>query len=158
MPAARTKAQKTPRSSTRSTGDFSILSTDARTERAVVALVGTRTRRTALETQYRTLAENILGPAYTLSVVFSNEQTIQKLNVQYRKKDYVPNVLSFPLSPTAGEVYICPRIARDEAAQYMHTPEEHMRYLYIHGCLHLQGLDHGAQMDRLEKKYMALSA
>lgn len=103
---------------------------------------------------YAKLKEKILGKKYALSLVFSDLKTIQKLNIAYRGKDYVPNVLSFPLSPTSGEIYICPEIAAKEAAEYGHTAAEHIKYLYIHGCLHLKGLPHGPEMDRLEKKYM----
>jgi probable rRNA maturation factor len=111
---------------------------------------------TFMETVCSILKEKILGKKYSLSLVFSDPTTIQKLNVTYRDKDYVPNVLSFPLSKTSGEIYICPSVAKKEAAEYDHTPAEHLRYLYIHGCLHLKGLPHGKEMDRLEKKYMTL--
>jgi rRNA maturation RNase YbeY len=105
---------------------------------------------------YTSLALKILGKSYSLSLVFSDSTTIQKLNVQYRGKDYIPNVLSFPLSKTSGEIYICPMVAKKEAKEYGNTYEEQLRYLFIHGCLHLKGLPHGKEMDRLEKKYMSI--
>jgi probable rRNA maturation factor len=137
-------------------GDFSCTYTTAAVEKQVRRLAShknTASEHTTLasfEASLRDVAEKILGASYECSLVFSDEKKIQQLNVQYRQKDYVPNVLSFPLSDTAGEVYICPTIAEKEAPQYSHTPSEHMRYLFIHGCLHLTGLDHGAKMDRLE--------
>lgn len=143
-------------------GDFSCSYSTPAVEKQVRRLashkhtVSERASRASFEARLRDVAQKILGASYELSLVFSDETTIQQLNVQYRQKDYVPNVLSFPLSDTAGEIYICPTIAEKEAPQYTHTPSEHMRYLCIHGCLHLTGLDHGAKMDRLEKKYMGL--
>jgi probable rRNA maturation factor len=103
---------------------------------------------------YAALAAEILGGDYSLSLVFSDEATIQQLNVTYRAKDYVPNVLSFPLLPGTGEIYICPEVAAKESAEYGHTPAEQIQYLFVHGCLHLKGLPHGKEMDRLEKVYM----
>jgi probable rRNA maturation factor len=103
---------------------------------------------------YAELKTKILGKKYDLSLVFSTPSAIQKLNAVYRGKDYVPNVLSFPLTPTVGEIHICKSVAKKEAAAYGHTADEHIYYLFIHGCLHLKGLPHGKEMDRLEKKYM----
>lgn len=107
-----------------------------------------------LETHFRTIAHETLGPAYTLSCVFADEATSAQLNRTYRSKEYTPNVLSFPLSDTAGEIYITPTIACNEASEYGHTPFAHIQFLFIHGCLHLLGLDHGEAMDAKEQEYM----
>jgi len=103
---------------------------------------------------YQTIKEAILGKKYTLSLTFIGTKRAQTLNQQYRKKDYVPNVLSFPLDPSTGEVYICPAIAYPEAKDYFLTREGYIAFLFIHGLLHLKGLDHSEEMERLERKYV----
>ena len=108
---------------------------------------------------YETVKNDILGKKYNLSVSFVGPTRAQKLNTQYRKKTYTPNVLSFPLASDCGEIVICPDVARREATTYHHTKDGHIAFLYIHGLLHLKGYDHQtdeehATMERLERKYV----
>jgi probable rRNA maturation factor len=100
------------------------------------------------------LKQKILGVKYELSLVFIGPTRAQSLNQTYRKKDYIPNVLSFPLADTAGEIFICPQVAKKEAAKFDLSPNGYISYLFIHGCLHLKGHAHGDTMDRLERKYL----
>jgi len=104
---------------------------------------------------YETIKNDILGKRYQLSLSFVGETRAQRLNQTYRKKDYVPNVLSFPLTDTTGEIIIAPKIATKEAQKFSMTPTGYQGFLFIHGCLHLKGYGHGDTMDRLEKKYVA---
>ncbi len=103
---------------------------------------------------YQDIKEAILGKRYQLSLSFVGETRARQLNQTYRNKDYVPNVLSFPLTATAGEIVIAPRIAAREAKKFSLSPRGYHGFLFIHGCLHLKGYDHGATMDRLEQKYV----
>ncbi|MCB9811034.1 MAG: rRNA maturation RNase YbeY [Candidatus Nomurabacteria bacterium] len=103
---------------------------------------------------YQNIKEAILGKKYTLSLTFVGEKRAQQLNINYRKKDYVPNVLSFPLDENNGEIFICPKIANKEAWQYNLTKDGYIAFLFIHGLLHLKGYDHGVKMEQLEKRYM----
>lgn len=96
----------------------------------------------------------ILGKRYELSLAYVGETRARKLNHAYRKKTYVPNVLSFPLDDTSGEIFICPTRVTKEAASFAMTPAQYERFLIVHGCLHLSGLDHGDEMDRLETRFM----
>jgi probable rRNA maturation factor len=100
------------------------------------------------------MKEAILGKQYVLSLTFVGEKRAASLNQSYRQKSYVPNVLSFPLTQTAGEIFICPTEAKREAASFGLTPSGYVAYLFIHGCLHLKGHDHGDTMDKLERKYL----
>jgi probable rRNA maturation factor len=113
-----------------------------------------KTVKTYPKLPYETIKNDILGTTYDVSLVFIGLRRAQTLNQTTRGKSYTPNVLSFPLSTKAGEIYITPRKAATEAKQYGHTPREHVGYLFIHGLLHLKGLDHGTKMDTLEKKYL----
>ena len=103
---------------------------------------------------YEDMANGILGKAYTLSLVFVGQERARKLNEKYRKKTYVPNVLSFPLDAQAGEIYITPTLAAREAKKFGRTQRGYVGYLFIHGLLHLKGHSHGATMERAEKKYL----
>lgn len=103
---------------------------------------------------YHDIKDAVLGKRYNLSLVFVGPTRAQSLNQAYRNKDYTPNVLSFPLADDAGEIYICPDIAKKEAADYHLTVDGYTAFLFIHGLLHLKGYDHGATMERYEQKFM----
>lgn len=104
--------------------------------------------------KYVDMAEKILGKRYDLSLVFIGKTRAATLNKTYRKKTYSPNVLSFPLDERTGEIFICPMVATSEAAKFNLTPTGYIGFLFIHGCLHLKGLDHGDAMDKLEAKWV----
>ena len=106
------------------------------------------------EHPYETIKDTILGKSYSLSLNFIGESRAQKLNIAYRKKDYIPNVLSFPLDEKTGEMFICPKVAKSQAKDFDLSVDGYIAYLFIHGCVHLKGHDHGDTMDRLEKKYV----
>ncbi len=103
---------------------------------------------------YAAIKKAILGSHYQLSLAFVGEKRASTLNQSYRQKSYVPNVLSFPLTEQAGEIVICPVVAAREATSFSLSPEGYIAYLFIHGCLHLKGHDHGDTMDKLERKYL----
>ncbi len=100
------------------------------------------------------IAEHILGKKYNVSLVFVGNKRAQKINQETRNKSYTPNILAFPLSATAGEIFITPSVARKEAKNFNLTELGYVGYLFIHGCLHLKGLDHGSAMEKLESATM----
>jgi len=107
---------------------------------------------------YETVKNDILGKKYSLSLSFVGPTRAQKLNAQYRKKSYIPNVLSFPLNEVTGEIVICPDVAKREHKAYHLTKDGYIAFLFIHGLLHLKGYDHhseaeAATMEKLEKRY-----
>ncbi len=102
---------------------------------------------------YEVIKNDILGKRYTLALNFIGEVTAQKLNREYRKKEYVPNVLSFPLTETDGEIFICPVVAKRQAKKFGMSTSGYIGFLFIHGCLHLKGHLHGATMDTAEQRY-----
>lgn len=100
-----------------------------------------------------------------LSVALVGNREIQKLNWQYRKKDYATDVLSFPaeggLPPALhllGDVVISVDKASEQAREHGRTLDQEMVTLLIHGIVHLHGYDHEVSakdariMTRLEKK------
>jgi len=103
---------------------------------------------------FERLKNAVLGSAYTLSVVFAGETRMRNLNKKYRKKEYVPNVLSFPLSRKQGEIFISPKRVQVEAKRYSLSESGYAAYLLIHGLLHLKGMGHGATMEKSESKLL----
>ena len=103
---------------------------------------------------YETIADTILGKTYTLSLTFIGETRARRLNQEHRNASYVPNVLSFPLDTSHGEIYITPTVARREAKKFNLTEAGFIGFLFIHGLLHLKGHLHGATMEKAEKKYL----
>ncbi len=100
------------------------------------------------------MANDILDTSYDVSIVVVGEKRALFLNQQYRNKDYVPNVLSFPIDETMGEIFINPKTARIEASKFGLTVTNYLYYLLIHSMLHLKGFDHGDEMSAKEKFYM----
>ncbi len=102
----------------------------------------------------RTIKDEILGKNYDLNIYFVGERKIKSVNQEYRKKDYVTDILSFPyLDDNFGEIYICLNKVVQKAKLFNTTAENYLQYLFVHGMTHLKGHDHGDIMDKLEKKY-----
>lgn len=114
------------------------------------------TTRTYPALPYEAMKDAILGKRYVLSLAFVGKTRARALNQAHRGKTYVPNVLSFPLDTATGEIVIAPQVAKKEAVKFSMTYEEYVGFLFIHGCLHLKGYDHGDTMDRAEQKYCKL--
>jgi len=113
-----------------------------------------KTARSYPPLPFESMKNDILGRTYDLSLVFVGERKALELNETYRNKSYTPNVLSFPLTPESGEIYIAPKIAKKEANKFNMTYKTYVGYLFIHGLLHLKGFKHGDKMERLERKFL----
>src|SRR3989338_5485677 len=65
---------------------------------------------------YEKLARDVLGSRYELSLVLCGDTLARRMNKTYRlpalklrragKKTYAPNVLSFPLARSEGEIFL----------------------------------------------------
>ena len=111
--------------------------------------------------------ENFEGPA-EISVTFVDNDQIRELNKQYRDKDAVTDVLSFPMGEDGnydvnlstgakilGDVVICVPRAMEQAERFGHSLEREMGYLTAHSMLHLLGYDHekgGLEKVRMREK------
>lgn len=100
------------------------------------------------------IKNEILGKNYELSLVFVGDQRAKSLNLKYRNKGYNPNVLSFPLDESNGEIFINPNVALRESKKANMSYKKYIGFLFIHGCLHLKGLDHGDTMTKQEEKFL----
>ena len=103
---------------------------------------------------------------YILSIFFSGEKKISKLNKTYRNINKPTNVLSFPnLTKTykkekfLGDVIFSSETIANEANQENKSIENHLTHLFIHSVLHLLGYDHETNdkaliMENLEVKIL----
>ncbi|MFP4539903.1 MAG: rRNA maturation RNase YbeY [Candidatus Paceibacterota bacterium] len=101
---------------------------------------------------FKQIKEDILGADYCLSLVFIGDKRSRYLNETYRGKASPANILSFPLSPDEGEIFINLRKARDTAPDFQMSFREFVLYLFIHGILHLKGMQHSGTMEKEEKR------
>ncbi len=103
--------------------------------------------------EFKKIKEAVLGKKYDLSFAFVSPTKIKKLNLTYRNKNKATDILSFPLSKTEGEMYICIVETRKEAKKFGRSYENFLRFLFIHGLVHLKGFDHGSTMESIEAKF-----
>ena len=69
----------------------------------------------------------------------------QRLNREYRHKDYATNVLTFDYQqqPTVlADLVLCAPVVEREALEQGKTLQAHYAHLLVHGTLHAQGWDH----------------
>ena len=111
----------------------------------------------------RRLAQTVLkteevAPPYEVSLVFTDSETVRRLNRDYRGVDETTDVLafcmlsqneadsSFALPPDGvtrlGEVIISYPQAVEQASEQGHSSERELALLIIHGILHLLDYDH----------------
>ena len=97
----------------------------------------------------------------TVRVVDADEA--QALNQDFRKKGYVPNVLTFEYGEIApgvlgGDVVICAPVVEREAREQGKPLKDHYAHMTVHGVLHLQGYDHldPADADVMESREAAI--
>lgn len=108
------------------------------------------------------------GPAEA-ALVLADDETVKKLNRDYRGKNRPTNVLSFPASDGTepdgapvllGDVIVAFETADREASEEGKSLADHLSHLIVHGMLHLMGFDHqteeeAAEMERLEVEVLA---
>ena len=104
-----------------------------------------------LRIPFEDMASEVLSQRYVLSLVICGDTLARRINRMYRKKDYSPNVLSFPLGEYEGEIFLNMRKAEREAKAAGISARERVALLFAHGCLHLRGLKHGTEMEKLEE-------
>lgn len=93
-----------------------------------------------------------LGKQYDLSLVFIGGTKSRRLNRVYRGKDKATNILSFELSKNSGEIFIDLNLAKKQAKKFERKENNFIGFLFIHGLMHLKGMDHGDRMEKAEAK------
>jgi len=101
---------------------------------------------------FEELVASVLGSSYQLSLVLCGDSLARRINRETRKKQYAPNVLSFPIDRAEGEIFLNVRKAQREARVYGTTLRARVAHLFVHGLYHLKGHDHesDAEARRME--------
>ncbi len=122
-----------------------------------------------LEAFARALRRRVTG-GRAFQCLITGDAELQKLNREFRRKNYPADVLSFPAgpslckkapagtpaAPSLGDIAISTGRARAQAREFGHAVEDEIRILMLHGVLHLMGMDHerdGGDMARAETEW-----
>jgi probable rRNA maturation factor len=135
--------------------------------------------RRALRAFVKRLEAEVAG-GRTFCCLITGDSELQRLNREYRGKDYPTDVLSFPSLPSSfpvrvpvgqssglsrqaggspyggGEIAISYAAAQRQSLEFGHDVEQEIEILMLHGLLHLLGLDHetdGGRMLSAERKW-----
>lgn len=103
---------------------------------------------------YEKIANAVLGKNFELSLVVCGDSLARRMNREYRRKNYRPNVLSFPLTKNEGEIFLNVRTAAREARRFKVPLRDRLAFLFVHGCFHLKGLQHGRIMETQEQRIL----
>lgn len=109
------------------------------------------------------------SPLTCLSLLFTDDETIRRLNAEWRGFDKPTNVLSFPGSETAestelpgalGDIAFALETISNEARMENKPFDHHLTHLIVHGLLHLLGYDHqtdeeAVEMETVETRILA---
>lgn len=108
------------------------------------------TKSTLPRVSFAKIKDAALGKKYSLSLVFIGEAKSKFLNNTYRGKNKPTNVLSFSVEKNIGEIFITPAVVRKQIKQFGRNYENLITFLFIHGLMHLKGMEHGDRMERAE--------
>ncbi len=99
-----------------------------------------------------------------VTIVFAGERLMRQLNRDFRGKNRVTDVLSFPseqsehermMQPSLGDIVICVHQVARQAKEHDMTFDTEIAQLILHGLLHLHGYDHAidaGEMNELEMR------
>lgn len=104
-----------------------------------------------------------------VSLLFTDDASIAKINAEWRSQDKPTNVLSFPAfpvepgdmpGPMLGDIILAHETLVREAAELGKSFDDHRTHLLVHGFLHLLGYDHmddeeAEEMEGLETRILA---
>ena len=79
-----------------------------------------------------------------LSLAIVSDRRMRALNRQFRGKDAVTDVLSFPSDERGfmGDIVVAAGVATRQARDAGHSVQTELKVLALHGLLHLLGYDH----------------
>ncbi len=103
--------------------------------------------QTNIETiKFEKLIDKVLkkqSPYKSMNIIFVTDDEIKQMNNDYRGRDYITDVISFPNDEKElGDVFICINQAQRQANEFNHSLEREVGFLATHGYLHVIGYDH----------------
>ena len=94
------------------------------------------------------------------NVIITNNESIHKINKEYRNIDRPTDVISFALEDNKsidvpeirvlGDIYISYDKVIEQAKEYGHSEKRELCFLTVHGLLHLLGYDHMTKQDEIK--------
>ncbi len=103
---------------------------------------------------------NDFDESLAMSIHICDSNRIKELNVEHRGKDSSTDVLSFPHGEMddghlyIGDIFINEDIIESQALEINSDPITEMKFLSMHGILHLIGYDHIEEDDEEEMTAM----
>jgi probable rRNA maturation factor len=104
-------------------------------------------------------ARKRIGLQGQVNVLLADDETLRKLNREYRGKNKTTDVLSFPAMQIAGtaisqagDVAVSLDMAARQAAEHGHSLQTEVRILLLHGLLHLAGYDHESDSGEMRQR------
>ncbi|MBE8163407.1 MAG: rRNA maturation RNase YbeY [Bdellovibrionaceae bacterium] len=90
-----------------------------------------------------------------IHLVFVSSQKMKTINKKYRNKNKTTDILSFSLERgrSFGELVFDYSLVKKQALQNGHAIKQELLYLFIHGLLHLLGLDHEKSLKEEKRMY-----
>jgi len=113
-----------------------------------------------------TLQSEEVDELCVVNVLITNDEGIQKYNLEFRNIDHATDVLSFPMQTfkrpgwrgissaeldedtkelPLGDIIISTESIKNQAIEYENTIEYETTYMLIHSTLHLLGYDHDTE-------------
>ncbi len=93
-----------------------------------------------------------------ISIANVSEKEIKNLNNQYRTKNEVTDILSFGYvfdnKKIEGDLVLCWNIIQKNAQEDGTEAEKELVKNLVHGCLHLTGKEHSAEMFKLQEEFL----
>ena len=116
-----------------------------------------------------TMAVLELQEQFNVSLLFTDDASVQTLNAKWRGKDKPTNVLSFPAGDSPmeteieflGDIALALQTVQRESLEEGKIFDHHLTHLLVHGFLHLCGYDHetgeqdAEEMETLERAILA---
>lgn len=92
------------------------------------------------------IAGKLEGKEFRAGLLFTDDENIKRLNMQFRSVDAPTDVLSFPsgVDDYLGDIAISLERARKQADEIGQSLEREVAFLTAHAMLHLFGYDHEA--------------
>jgi probable rRNA maturation factor len=114
-------------------------------------------KRSRIEKFARSLLDSV-ARGRVFHCLITGDAELRSLNLRFRGKDAVTDVLSFPSGGSApiGDIAVSLGRARAQSRERGHSLEDEICILMLHGVLHLLGMDHETdtgQMARAELRW-----
>ncbi len=110
-----------------------------------------KTKSTLPSVPFAKIKNFAMGEKYSLSLVFIGEKESRRLNKIYRGKNKPTNILSFTIEKNVGEIFITPKVVKKQVKLFERKFDNLLTYLFIHGLMHLKGMEHGSRMEKREE-------